>query len=648
MLMSYWKLRRRRRERRRRKRNAIGRRRSLRNVEKPNQKTDVRKRLRLQTRRREEEEEEKAAEDEELQDEKVIRETAEERHKPDKTDSKDKTETVKQANVVDNKSRKNTSDKKNGGQSVASKRGPTAAVKPVPGAVGNKKKGREDKDEEEEETISSEDELDYSSAFLSRAKVLAAARGPKTKDKKTPPATEKWQQESRQKKNITEQKTDTRPDPDPSDTKTKRNRFKIRQQPPQQQQQQGRNSRTANRGPGHSKLASAGINGSAPVFTASNGHDQVPAVGVVVEEEEEEDDLSPVDMSQAKLYQANIPQSKLLAGEGNRAAKAGDFEEAVLKYSEAISLYPFDHRYFGNRSFCYDYLQDYAKALTDANSALRIDINWAKGFYRRGRGLAGLKRYEAAVTSFIRALDLNPEYGEAREQLEMVQLEQLQGMGFPLEASRRALAEYHTVPAAIEAMVRNTGGGGGGGGSEGGGGKKHKKHGPEYTPVFNHSGFEIPPRMLTQTIPPKNCSLWVGNINSRSLTQAVVTNLFQKHGQVLSVRMLYERRCAFVNYAKPESAAVALTKLQGHTVGGCVLLLRYPESNPAKPANESPQSSAPPPRSKQGAAAAAGAVDECQYWRRSSGCYYGDQCRYRHLPESRGVDSGYYGDHPSQ
>jgi tetratricopeptide (TPR) repeat protein len=160
---------------------------------------------------------------------------------------------------------------------------------------------------------------------------------------------------------------------------------------------------------------------------------------------------------QAKLYEANIPQSKLLAGEGNRAAKAGEFEEAVLRYSEAISLYPFDHRYFGNRSFCYDYLQDYAKAVTDANSALRIDINWAKGFYRRGRGLAGLKRYEAAVTAFTRALDLNPEYGEAREQLEMVQLEQLQGMGFPLEASRRALAEYHTVPAAIEAMVKNTG-----------------------------------------------------------------------------------------------------------------------------------------------------------------------------------------------
>ena len=37
-----------------------------------------------------------------------------------------------------------------------------------------------------------------------------------------------------------------------------------------------------------------------------------------------------------------------------------------------------------------------------------------------------VQRYEAAVIAFTRALDLNPEYAEAREQLEMVQLEQLQ------------------------------------------------------------------------------------------------------------------------------------------------------------------------------------------------------------------------------
>ena len=47
---------------------------------------------------------------------------------------------------------------------------------------------------------------------------------------------------------------------------------------------------------------------------------------------------------QAVFYEANIPKSRQLAGEGNRAAKGGEFEEAVQKYSEAIKLYPFDHR----------------------------------------------------------------------------------------------------------------------------------------------------------------------------------------------------------------------------------------------------------------------------------------------------------------
>ena len=182
--------------------------------------------------------------------------------------------------------------------------------------------------------------------------MLAAARAPKTKEKK-PPATER-QPEPPKKRTSREQKTNTKPDAGRSEPKPQRNRAKSRPK-------QGRSPRTANRGPDHSKGA-VGINGSAPVIGASNGH-EVPAVAATVVDEEEEDDLSPVDMSQvsecgncwramtqcscgqAGHYEANIPQSKLLAGEGNRAAKAGEFQEAVLKYSEAITLYPFDHRF---------------------------------------------------------------------------------------------------------------------------------------------------------------------------------------------------------------------------------------------------------------------------------------------------------------
>lgn len=75
-----------------------------------------------------------------------------------------------------------------------------------------------------------------------------------------------------------------------------------------------------------------------------------------------------------------------------------------------------------------------------------------------------------------------------------------------------------------------------------------------YKPVYNHSGFEIPPRMLPQTLaslhththfhfhsflpyraPPENCALWVGNINSKALTQSKLINLFQRSTNPVNV-----------------------------------------------------------------------------------------------------------------
>lgn len=41
----------------------------------------------------------------------------------------------------------------------------------------------------------------------------------------------------------------------------------------------------------------------------------------------------------------NLGHSRKLASLGNRAAKDGHFGEAVRRYSEAIVLYPYDHRY---------------------------------------------------------------------------------------------------------------------------------------------------------------------------------------------------------------------------------------------------------------------------------------------------------------
>ena len=126
---------------------------------------------------------------------------------------------------------------------------------------------------------------------MSHAK-LAAARAP-SKTKKKPSTTEEEEEEQEEpvKKKTTnkEHKTDTRADSGHSEQKYPRNKPWSRQKP------QSRYTRTANRGPSHSKATVvAGINGSAPVNSASNGYEASEAAFM----EDEEDDLSPIDMSQ--------------------------------------------------------------------------------------------------------------------------------------------------------------------------------------------------------------------------------------------------------------------------------------------------------------------------------------------------------------
>lgn len=48
-------------------------------------------------------------------------------------------------------------------------------------------------------------------------------------------------------------------------------------------------------------------------------------------------------------------------------------------------------RLFGNRSFCFEKMQEYTKALTDAELSLSMSPGWVKGLFRKSRALAGLQ-----------------------------------------------------------------------------------------------------------------------------------------------------------------------------------------------------------------------------------------------------------------
>lgn len=55
---------------------------------------------------------------------------------------------------------------------------------------------------------------------------------------------------------------------------------------------------------------------------------------------------------------------------------------------------------------------------------------------------------------------------------------------------------------------------------------------------------------------------------------------FFSYGVVVSVRLMSEKFCAFVNYLEANSAARALRELNGMLFGGNYLVIRYP-NNPA-------------------------------------------------------------------
>uniref|UniRef100_A0A673CUR4 Uncharacterized protein n=1 Tax=Sphaeramia orbicularis TaxID=375764 RepID=A0A673CUR4_9TELE len=92
---------------------------------------------------------------------------------------------------------------------------------------------------------------------------------------------------------------------------------------------------------------------------------------------------------------------------GNKFASAGDFSQAVKYFTDAIKYNPTEFKLFGNRAFCFEKMQEYEKALTDAELCLSMCPGWDKGLFRKGRALAGLKVNAHMLNPFIQELLTN-------------------------------------------------------------------------------------------------------------------------------------------------------------------------------------------------------------------------------------------------
>uniref|UniRef100_A0A3P9HIH4 RRM domain-containing protein n=1 Tax=Oryzias latipes TaxID=8090 RepID=A0A3P9HIH4_ORYLA len=304
----------------------------------------------------------------------------------------------------------------------------------------------------------------------------------------------------------------------------------------------------------------------------------------------------------------NVKISTEFAILGNKFANGGDYNMAVKYFTHAIKFNPKEFKLFGNRSFCYEKLLEYEKALTDAEISLDISPDWVKGLYRKGRALAGLKRYEEAAQAFKDVLKLESSYAEAAQELLRMQMIQLMQYGFTREQSSNALIIHGTVHKALEALSKLTCN------------PEAIRNGtPPPAQVANVNGVspilsanrihspraaspkakepllkpnhDAPPSQNQSTPPMKDeerrqqpplelFPVWVGNL-VYPVTEAEITNVFNKAGPVHSVKILQFKRCAFVNFPKQEHCKEAIQRLHGFMLNGMKIAVRYPDRIPA-------------------------------------------------------------------
>jgi len=93
-----------------------------------------------------------------------------------------------------------------------------------------------------------------------------------------------------------------------------------------------------------------------------------------------------------------------IKAKANSFIKNGKYVEAIVEYSEAISLQPANPLLYSNRSLAFFKLSQYFFALKDAETTIRLVPDWAKGYYRKGQVELEAEVFSSAIATFERGL----------------------------------------------------------------------------------------------------------------------------------------------------------------------------------------------------------------------------------------------------
>lgn len=118
--------------------------------------------------------------------------------------------------------------------------------------------------------------------------------------------------------------------------------------------------------------------------------------------------------SQGENVKVNIPaedaelksKAESLKLEGNKAMAGKNYETAIKKYSEAISVLPTNAVYYANRAAAHSSLKNYGEAVRDAESAVEVDPSYSKGYSRLGYAKFAQGKSEEALEAYKKVLDI--------------------------------------------------------------------------------------------------------------------------------------------------------------------------------------------------------------------------------------------------
>ncbi|XP_049713046.1 tetratricopeptide repeat protein 12 [Elephas maximus indicus] len=111
----------------------------------------------------------------------------------------------------------------------------------------------------------------------------------------------------------------------------------------------------------------------------------------------------------ARRRRENKVFADALKEKGNEAFAKGDYETAVLCYSEGLKKLKDMKVLYTNRAQAYIKLGDYQKALVDCDWALKCDEKCTKAYFHMGKANLALRNYSASRECYQRILEIDPK-----------------------------------------------------------------------------------------------------------------------------------------------------------------------------------------------------------------------------------------------